>query len=242
MLTTSIQDSVTQLDKIDNLQDFSDFLLTLKDHLGFDHFTYAIFNSPNVKVRDPLVACSYQNEWLDYYFSEDCINCDPIVRAAQKSHTPYIWESLKKNKTEQAFMQRAQDFGISKRGMTIPIRRANNELALVSVCANANKGQWNDLMNYSVPIVRFIADYCHDAFIEKFTEAVGESEEIKLTARERECLLWTARGKSNWEIANILNVAERTVTFHIGNACTKLGVNGRFQATVKAIAHHIIYP
>lgn len=49
-------------------------------------------------------------------------------------------------------------------------------------------------------------------------------------------------GKSNWEIANILNVAERTVTFHIGNACTKLGVNGRFQATVKAIAHHIIYP
>lgn len=70
----------------------------------------------------------------------------------------------------------------------------------------------------------------------------GESEEIKLTARERECLLWTARGKSNWEIANILNVAERTVTFHIGNACTKLGVNGRFQATVKAIAHHIIYP
>ncbi len=242
MLTTSIQDLVTQLDKIDNLQDFSDFLLTLKDHLGFDHLTYAIFNSPNVKVRDPLVACSYQREWLDYYFSEDCINCDPIVRAAQTSHRPYSWESLKKNKTEQAFMQHAQDFGISNRGMTIPIRRVNNELALVSICANANRRQWTDLMNYSVPVVRFIADYCHDTFMQKFTEAAGQGEDVKLTTRERECLLWTARGKSNWEIANILNIAERTVTFHIGNACTKLGVNGRFQATVKAIAHHMIYP
>jgi DNA-binding CsgD family transcriptional regulator len=242
MFTTPIEDTINQLNALDDPKQFRSFLLGLKDRLGFDHFVYGVFNSPNVKMDAPLVACSYDQKWLDYYFSTDCINRDPIIRQAEKAHAPYLWDSIKQNKDERSFMNSASDFGISKQGMSIPVRRANNELALISVCANVNKKQWNELMNYSFPVVRFIADYCHDTFMSKINKRSAEPDKVKLTKRERECLLWTARGKSNWEIANILHVSERTVTFHIGNACHKLGVSGRFQATVKAIANHIIYP
>lgn len=242
MINTRIQDEVDKLEAISSLHDFKSYMMALKDSLGFDHLTYAIFNSPNATVEEPLVACSYDPNWLDYYFTNDCINNDPIVQAAQNAWTPYMWEHLKKTKKERKFMSMAHDFGISPQGITIPIRRMDNELALVSISTQANSKNWDDLMNFSVPVLRFVADYCHDRFMMTFANDNKEKPSFNLTERERECLLWTSRGKSNWEIARILNIAERTVTFHITNACKKLGVNSRFQAAVIAIARQVIYP
>ena len=51
-----------------------------------------------------------------------------------------------------------------------------------------------------------------------------------LTSRELECLHWVSMGKTSWEVGMILGVAERTVNFHIQNACEKLGAKGRLAA------------
>ena len=56
---------------------------------------------------------------------------------------------------------------------------------------------------------------------------VNEHEPKPLTERERTCLQWVAVGKTSWETGRIIGVAERTVNFHIQNACRKLGVHGR---------------
>ncbi len=54
-----------------------------------------------------------------------------------------------------------------------------------------------------------------------------------LTERELTCLQWVAIGKTSWETGRILGLAERTINFHIQNACRKLGVHGR-QAAITA--------
>ena len=64
----------------------------------------------------------------------------------------------------------------------------------------------------------------------------------KLTPRERECLQWTARGKSTWEISHILNCSEAVVNFHMKNIRTKLGVNSRRAAAVIATQLGLIDP
>ena len=48
-----------------------------------------------------------------------------------------------------------------------------------------------------------------------------------LTDRQRDCVLWVARGKSDWEISLILKVGEETVARHIKQACERYGVNKR---------------
>ena len=48
-----------------------------------------------------------------------------------------------------------------------------------------------------------------------------------LTDRQRDCVLWVARGKSDWEISQILGVGEETVARHIKQACERYGVNKR---------------
>ena len=58
---------------------------------------------------------------------------------------------------------------------------------------------------------------------------------MHLTQRERECLRWTAQGKSSWDIAVILKISQNTVNFHIKNAMKKLETNRRIVAAIKAI-------
>lgn len=57
-----------------------------------------------------------------------------------------------------------------------------------------------------------------------------------LTKRENEVLKWLAQGKTSWEIAVILKVAEVTVNFHVNNIKTKLNVVSRSHAV--AVACH----
>lgn len=56
-----------------------------------------------------------------------------------------------------------------------------------------------------------------------------------LTRRELECLDWVSHGKTSWEIGAILDLSERTVNFHLRNACQKLEVYGRQHAVAKAL-------
>lgn len=60
-------------------------------------------------------------------------------------------------------------------------------------------------------------------------------EELGLTAREAEVLLWVAQGKSNADIAGILGCAENTVKVHLARIFEKLGVENRNAASMQAI-------
>ncbi|MEW5756031.1 MAG: LuxR C-terminal-related transcriptional regulator [Pseudomonadota bacterium] len=57
-----------------------------------------------------------------------------------------------------------------------------------------------------------------------------------LSDREREVLNWLKEGKTNWEIAQILDISEKTVKNHVQKVLIKLSVNNRAQAVAKALA------
>ena len=53
---------------------------------------------------------------------------------------------------------------------------------------------------------------------------------VELTRREIHCLNWAAAGKTDSEIAIILDVSRPTIRFHLSNVYCKLGASGRAQA------------
>ena len=61
-----------------------------------------------------------------------------------------------------------------------------------------------------------------------------------LTKREKEVFNLLISNKTTKDIANILNISEKTVRNHISNARQKLGVKGRAQAVVELIRMNII--
>jgi len=61
-----------------------------------------------------------------------------------------------------------------------------------------------------------------------------------MTSREAEVLTWVARGKSAWEIGEILRIAKRTVDEHVQTAVRKLGAANRTHAVAIAIREQLI--
>ena len=55
-----------------------------------------------------------------------------------------------------------------------------------------------------------------------------------LTAREREVLELVAQGHDNTKIAKRLDISEKTVRNHVSTVLSKLGVDSRVQAVVRA--------
>jgi DNA-binding CsgD family transcriptional regulator len=60
-------------------------------------------------------------------------------------------------------------------------------------------------------------------------------KKLLVTEREAEVLLWIARGKSNRDIAEILNLSPRTVNKHLEQIYSKLGVENRASAAALAV-------
>ena len=65
----------------------------------------------------------------------------------------------------------------------------------------------------------------------------GGNRSDALTSRERDVLAKIAEGRSNREIARLLQVSEKTVKAHVSSVLAKLGVQDRTQAAVYAVRH-----
>lgn len=63
-----------------------------------------------------------------------------------------------------------------------------------------------------------------------------------LSDRERECLLWIARGKTYFETSVITGIANGTVKTYLDHARYKLNSTSLAQATAVAVAHGILTP
>lgn len=80
-----------------------------------------------------------------------------------------------------------------------------------------------------------------DEYLFRLTGAqeAGQEDSLRqhfgLTHRESEVLLWIARGKSNRDIGEILGLSPRTVNKHLEQVYSKLGVENRASAAIKAI-------
>lgn len=67
---------------------------------------------------------------------------------------------------------------------------------------------------------------------------LARSDDLRLeapTAREQEVLQQLAKGLTNAQIAHVLGIAERTVRFHIENLFSRLQVDNRVEAVMKAM-------
>lgn len=64
---------------------------------------------------------------------------------------------------------------------------------------------------------------------------------VDLTARELQVLTCITRGLNNRDIADFLNIAEKTVRIHVSNLLCKMGARDRTQATIYALQRGLVH-
>jgi DNA-binding CsgD family transcriptional regulator len=210
--------------------------------LGFDAFIYAL-RIPTAFSESRLAFLNgYPDGWVDHYMAGAYYEHDPVIAHCSRSLVPVEWRQVTERAPAPArrVMDEATEFGL-RAGVSMPIHSPYGELGILSFALDAPDARARETCAHAMPYVQMLAGYLHESVRRVFelNDPVGRPQ---LTARERECLRWAADGKTSWEIGQLLNMAERTVNFHLNNAMIKLDVCNRQHAVAKAVMNGAIAP
>lgn len=237
-----LDDLRERLDAARDLPDLKVRIARAVDDLGFSHFTYLAVRRPEAPDAT-FYFSTYPKIWTDHYEHRRYVKTDPVMVDARKSTLPFQWrgESIRSraNKLQLKIFDEAGDFGISD-GITVPVHGAGGEFAVLSATPNET-GSFDKLYRARQYDMHLLAVYGHVS-VARFIDGPEPTTAVRLSPRERECLLWTACGKTAWEIGEILKLSQGTVTWHLHNAKTKLGVHSKSHAVVKALMLGLIAP
>lgn len=209
-------------------------------HWGFPHMACGAFGEPERPLDDtsvPAVVVDYPEEWQKYYFEKNYVTIDPVITRACQAYVPYRWDQLRDLTNPQKRMfKEATEAGL-RHGITVPVHGPNGSVFVASVASPHT--DIDHLRSLSVANVLVTQVY---SVLVGMRHPGAPSAPVSLTVRERECLIWSARGKSSWDIGVILNISDNTVNFHLKNAMEKLKASTRVLAIVKAIRMGLIVP
>jgi DNA-binding CsgD family transcriptional regulator len=240
MSCEDIFDLIERFSKTERLAQGHVALRSALSDYGLEHVAYAAINLPIASHDRPLVAVTYAAEWQKHYLQEGYVNLDPIVQAGMGGILPVDWDSIdRSDPLILRFFGEAQEFKISAKGLSFPVRGRHGEFALFSVTSALPDAEWQKVKKNYMRDFMILAYYFHSWAMK--AEGLEETEMgAKLSAREKDCLRWRAMGKSDWEISQILAISERTVKFHLECARSKLGASNTVHAVARAMTHGLV--
>jgi DNA-binding CsgD family transcriptional regulator len=173
---------------------------------------------------------NWNDEWVKRYIEQDYHYVDAIVAKAKSTPKAFGWETVREegflSGPSKKVMDEAGEFGIQA-GYSVPVFQANGYLAVASF------GSGRQAPDQRTRAALQLATVYFHARLLAFRDTYLPCREM-LTPRQRECLHWVGAGKSDWEIGEILNIAEATVHSHVENAKRLYKVPTRIQAFVEA--------
>jgi len=219
-----------------------DLLVESAAEEGFGEVAYGALNYEEpVRLPDhpmPAIAVNFPLHWRKHYFEHKYQDIDPVVRRTALHANPFVWDQLGRQKqlhaNEQLVIDESREAGL-KHGMSVPLFGPGGRVSVLSFASQFDDADPIRGMAH----LNALAWQFHVAFGELARPAV-QTKMIDLSERERDCLRWTAEGKSSWDIGMILSISENTVNFHIKKAMRKLGTTSRTVAVVKAMRFNLI--
>lgn len=212
---------------------------------GFDHFIYGARFPSSFVQPFVLIVSGYPPQWREHYNQCGYIRLDPTLPHVARTVRPLRWEEITTTQSDNEavcrFMNEARDFGL-RSGITIPLRGAEGEVGMLSLTSELDFAKSRERFDRALPSVHLLSTYIHEAACRVIKTGNYKLPAVELSRRERECLLWSAEGKTAWEISRILGISERTVVYHLQRCNQKLNASSRQQAVARAIARGILAP
>ncbi|MER9664478.1 LuxR family transcriptional regulator [Mesorhizobium sp. M0159] len=181
---------------------------------------------------------NYPDGWRERYFQAGYDAIDPIIKKSRKHVAPFRWRDPCSDsgvsQVERRFFDDAAAFGLMT-GVSVPLHGPGAKLAIVSFTRPYDKIIASRTVNYFHTAALFF-----HIKAEIFNRSNLTNQIPDLSRREKECILWVARGKSSWDIGRILGVSKNTVDFHVKNVMRKLDSSSRTAAAIKAMSFGII--
>lgn len=238
----AFEDSLGQVERAATLDGLRDAVLGLLAPYDLQHAVYYARRMPSVALQDPFLVFSYPQAWIDHYFARRYDLVDPVVLEGERSVLPIDWSALDRRSgpVRQLFGE-AEDAGVGRQGLTLPIRGAHGDVAIFTVTSQADRGEWDRRRPFYMRDMQIIANHIHARVLA--LSGVDQPDYAgRLSRRERECLQWAASGHTIAGTAERLRLSERVVRGYLDSARHKLDCLTKSQAVARAVSLRIVEP
>ncbi len=199
---------------------------------GFDVFQYTHLATPGRPLTPKTLFGRPAPQWNDRYRTEQLFHRDPALRTIFSKARPFTWSDVRGEDyahDDLMIFEEAAELGL-REGLVVPVHGPHGSVAGLQLA-----GGDCDLDPAVRPTLHALC-MMYAALGLPLSELAGAPQPRRaFSAREKECLLWSARGKSDWDIGMILGLAERTVSMHCDRARARVGARTRVQALALAL-------
>jgi len=206
---------------------------------GYPYFALGALTRQDIyqlPTPSPQIAITYPQTWTAHYFESNYMEIDPIVLKAPSMHTPFLWNDFQHlTRRQKIFFDEAAEAGL-RNGIVLPVHGPVGDCFVASMVSDGEAAPDRFKSRLFLLSTQF-----HQSYL-RLVSADNETPSVILTKRERECLTWSARGKSSWEISVILHLSNYTVDEYLKTAIAKFGTTSRIMAIVRAIRLGLINP
>ena len=227
-----VSEHVEAIDDLETAYDVFKYLRNLGNENGLEKFQVMSVARESERLTDLSLVNNWDAELLQVYDGEKLVTRSPIVQHLKSSVRPL----------EFCLSELPQDRSEKERTLTVTLFNDFNMPYGICLPVHDSKGNRGGV-TFSAPRADFdkagtfdlhlICTYAFDKL--SSTSMDEETQRNPLSGRERDCLLWTAAGKTSSEIGTILDISDHTVNHYLTSAGKKLDAVNRVQAVAKAI-------
>ena len=217
-----------------SLDELATVLAAIALELGFRYF--ALTHHLDIP-RAPVPAIrlhNYPAAWADYFDAQRLGPSDPVHRASHMTGFGFPWSRLHRliqlTARDREILDQARKNGIGD-GYTIPSHIPGESAGSCSFATSAGQEAREDRLY----IAQLVGGLAFEAARRLVAIRSPLPDRPQLTDRQRECVYWAARGKTDPEIASILGISHETVILHLKQARARYGVYKRTQLAVHAL-------
>lgn len=192
--------------------------------MRFDHFALA-YDRRGLSEPGSLLVHNYPEGWATVYNGFDLGKADPVRRAGERALTGFSWHELEHyiplTTGDRQMLAVGRENGLAD-GYTVPrhlVGEASGTCTFVI-------GREREMPMHVLHCAEIIGATALAA-ARRISGSRPVDPRPVLSERQRECVLWSARGKTAGEVAAILGISEETVTQHLKNARERYDVHGR---------------
>lgn len=176
---------------------------------------------------------NYPAGWAEWFDEHSLGKTDPVHRASHLTSIGFAWSKLPQmlalTPQDMKVLDAARKEGIGE-GFTVPAHVPGEAHGSCSFACDAGQS----FSHEHGPLLQIVGAFAFETARRMYRERFS-GPPVTLTDRQRECVMWAARGKSDWEISRILGISRDTVIEHLRHARERYGVGKRALLTVHAL-------
>ena len=206
------------------------------ENVGFNGVIF-VSRTSETDWKETISETSFPEAWVAHYIEKGYGKLDPARRYCFRSNHPFFWTETYPHfrKKELVVFHEAREFGL-RSGVAAPIFSGGVLVGAIGLASDA--GKLDD------PRLKSVVDLATQMFGGVYRELAratlgnaGDEEPsmLQLTKREMQILGMLADGLTTHQLAERLGISQSTVEYHLHNVFSKIDVENRVSAVVKAI-------